>query len=372
MQPYQSAIAGKTILVTGGAGAIGTNLTRSLSQLGAKTVIVLDDMSAAYEWNVPSLPNVLFVNGSVTDETALKRVFQLQPDIVYHLAAFFANQNSVDFPQRDLMVNGLGTLLVYQYATMTKVSRMVYASSGCSIYGSSAPLPLVEDFMSMHLTTPYQITKMLGELYGNFFWHHYKLPVVKARFFNSYGPGEVPGQYRNVIPNFIYRAMKGLPLPFTGTGEETRDFTYVDDLVDGLLRAAYFEAAVGQEMNLASGREIRILDMAEQVNAMCGNRAGIQRAEPRVWDTKKRLLASVDRARTLLGYEPRMEFRTGLERTVQWFRDHWDAIDRDAEFPPGMSAAARGVTINAGSEEGVRTEDAARPGSRPKTTALAH
>jgi len=87
---------------------------------------------------------------------------------------------------------------------------------------------------------------MLGELYCNFFHHHYGLKVVKPRFFNSYGPGEVPGQYRNVIPNFIYWAMKGLPLPITGTGEETRDFTYVGDLVDGLLRAGYFEEAVGQ------------------------------------------------------------------------------------------------------------------------------
>jgi nucleoside-diphosphate-sugar epimerase len=84
----------------------------------------------------------------------------------------------------------------------------------------------------MHLTTPYQITKMLGELYGNFFHHHYGLPIVKTRFFNSYGPGEVPGQYRNVIPNFIFWALSGLPLPFTGSGEETRDFTYVMDIVD--------------------------------------------------------------------------------------------------------------------------------------------
>jgi nucleoside-diphosphate-sugar epimerase len=343
MDAYKSAVAGKTILITGGAGAIGSNLTRALSELGARTVIVLDDLSAAYTWNIPSAPNVLFVKGSVTDEVVLKRVFQHQPEIVYHLAAFFANQNSVDYPQRDLEVNGVGTLLIYQYATMCQVKRFVYASSGCSIYGSSAPLPLTEDFMSMHLTTPYQITKMLGELYGNFFWHHFKLPVVKTRFFNSYGPGEVPGQYRNVIPNFIYRAMRGLPLPFTGSGEESRDFTYVDDIVDALVRAAYFEAAVGLEMNIASGRETNILKMAEQVNELCGNEAGIIRVERRVWDTKKRLLASVDRARKLLGYEPQMEFGEGLRRTVEWFRANWDGIDRDAEFPPGMSAAARGV-----------------------------
>ena len=343
MNDYKDFYEGKTVLITGGAGAIGSNLTRAIAQLKAKTVIVFDDMTAAYDWNVPSLPNVLFVKGSVTDETALKRVFTGRPDVVFHLAAFFANQNSVDYPQRDLQTNGLGTLLVLQYAQLSGAGRVVYASSGCSIYGSQAPLPLKEDFMSMHLTTPYQITKMLGELYCNFFHHHYGLPVVKTRFFNSYGPGEVPGQYRNVIPNFIYYALSGMPIPFTGTGEETRDFTYVMDIVDALLRAGFYERAIGQEMNIASGTEVKILEMAERINAVTGNRAGIYRAERRVWDTKKRLLASIDRAGDLLGYTPQTPFDDGLLTTIEWFKTNWDAIKRDAEFPPGMSAAARGV-----------------------------
>jgi nucleoside-diphosphate-sugar epimerase len=344
MEEYKKVFENKVVLITGGAGAIGTNLTRTIAGLDARMVIVFDNMSAGYEWNIPSLPNVLFVKGSVTDEVALKRVFILKPDIVYHLAAFFANQNSVDFPQQDLMTNGLGTLLVYQYAQMCGVGRLVYASSGCSIYGSAAPLPLKEDFMSMHLTTPYQITKMLGELYANFFHHHYGLPIVKTRFFNSYGPGEVPGQYRNVIPNFIYRALSGLPLPFTGSGEETRDFTYVMDIVDALLRAAFYERAIGQEMNIASGSEVNILKMAEHINELTGNKAGIVRAERRVWDTKKRLLASIDKADELLGYTPKIDFETGLKNTIQWFRDNWGNIRRDAEFPPGMSSAAFRVT----------------------------
>ena len=343
MEDYKTFYKGITILITGGAGAIGSNLTRTLSELQARTVIILDDLSAAYEWNIPSLPNVLFVKGSVTDEIALKRVFSGKPDVVYHLAAFFANQNSVDYPQRDLATNGLGTLLVYQYAQMCGTGRIVYASSGCSIYGSQAPLPLKEDFMSMHLTTPYQITKMLGELYANFFNHHYGLPIVKTRFFNAYGPGEVPGQYRNVIPNFIYRAILGLPLPFTGIGDETRDFTYVLDIVDALLRAGYYKQAIGKEMNIASGQEINIMRLAEQINELTGNKAGIVKTESRIWDTKKRLLACVDRARDLLGYEPKTKFEHGLNFTIKWFRDNWQNIRRDAEFPPGMSSAARGV-----------------------------
>ena len=333
---------GKKILVTGGAGAIGSNLTKALTEAGSD-VIVLDNLSSAERWNVPSSPRVLFVEASIVDEVALKRVFFEKPDVVFHLAAFFANQNSVDHPEHDLEVNGLGTLRLLQYASMTGVERFVYASSGCSIYGSDTPVPLREEFMSMHLSTPYQITKMLGELYCNFFYSHYSLKVVKPRFFNSYGPGEVPGQYRNVIPNFIFWAMKGLPLPITGTGEETRDFTFVGDISDGLLKAGCMESAVGQEFNLASGSETKIIDLASMVNTATGNKAGVKYVERRRWDTKSRLLASIEHARSLIGYEPKTSFQEGLELTVQWFRENWNAIETSARFTPGASAAVREV-----------------------------
>src|SRR3989339_1264206 len=188
---YLKAYQGATVLVTGGAGAIGSNLARALAELGAEKVIILDNLSSTERWNIPSLPNVLFAEGDILDEIMLKRVFFEEPDYIFHLAAFFANQNSVDHPEKDLAINGMGTLKLLEYATIAKdnIKRFVYASSGCSIYGSNAPLPLKEEFMSMHLTTPYQITKMLGELYCNFFHHHYEVPVVKTRFFNSYGPG---------------------------------------------------------------------------------------------------------------------------------------------------------------------------------------
>jgi len=344
MTDYHDLYQGRAVLVTGGAGAIGSNLTRALALAGAR-VIVLDNLSSAEPWNVPSLPGVLFVEGDVLDEVKLKRVFFERPSIVYHLAAFFANQNSVDHPEKDLMVNGMGALRLLEYSVFTGVERFVYASSGCSIYGSSAPLPLREEFMSMHLSTPYQITKMLGELYCNFFNHHYALKVVKPRFFNSYGPGEVPGQYRNVVPNFIYWAMKGLPLPITGTGEETRDFTYVGDIVDGLLRAGAMESAVGQEFNLASGVETRIVDLANMINDCTGNRAGIRFAERRKWDTKSRLLASIDRARELIGYQPTTPFAEGLQHTIRWMRDNWDRIEAAARFGPGVSSAVREMTV---------------------------
>ncbi len=328
---YLKSYEDKTILVTGGAGAIGSNLPAALAAAGAKEVIILDDLSSACRWNVPKLPGVTLVEGSVLDDEKLKRVFFSGPSIVYHLAALFANQNSIDNPQRDLEVNGVGTLKVLQYSKLTGVSRLVYASSGCSVYGKS-PLPLKEDYLSMDLDTPYQITKMLGELYCNFYGNFYGFPTVRTRFFNSFGPGEIPGRYRNVIPNFVYWAMRGEPLPVMGTGEETRDWTFVGDIVDGLLRAGALDAAVGQAMNLASGCETRIIDMANQVNELTGNKAGIKLIPRRKWDTKSRLLASIDKARGLIQYQPKTTFREGLEKTVDWFRKNWSEIQQTARF----------------------------------------
>lgn len=343
MDDYLRHWKDKKVLITGGAGAIGSNLTRLLSEFGAELVIVLDDLSASFEWNIPSAPNILFVRGSAADDIALKRVFAEKPEYVFHLASFFANQNSVDYPEKDIMVNGLGTLKVLEYSNFCNVKKFIYASSGCSIYGSQAPLPLKEEFMSMDLSTPYQITKMLGELYGNFFWHHYNLNIVKTRFFNSYGPGEVPGQYRNVIPNFIYWAMKGQTLPITGTGNETRDYTYVDDVVDGMLRAGFYEKAVGEAMNIASEKETKILDLANMINELTGNEAGFKYTERRKWDTKSRLLASTKKAKKLIGYEPKMDFKEGIKTTIKWFEDNWELIEKSAGFGPGVSSAVRDV-----------------------------
>lgn len=340
-QEYLKSYEGRVVLVTGGAGAIGTNLCRALADAGARLVIILDDLSSGYVWNIPSKPNVMFVRGCITDDIALKRVFFEQPRYVFHLAAFFANQNSVDYPERDIQVNGLGTLKLLEYALFSGVDRFIYASSGCAIYGSQAPLPLREEFMSMNLSTPYQITKMLGELYCNFFFHHHGLKVVKTRFFNSYGPGEVPGQYRNVIPNFVYWAMQGKSLPITGTGDETRDFTFVEDLVDGLLRAGFYDCAIGEEFNLASGREICIRDLATMINEETRNSAPINYVQRRKWDTKPRLLASVEKAKRIVGYEPGTSFEEGLKSTIRWFKENWNFIESSASFNPGVSSAVR-------------------------------
>ncbi|WP_333655809.1 NAD-dependent epimerase/dehydratase family protein [Dissulfurispira sp.] len=340
--------AGRTILVTGGAGAIGSNLIIALSSLVGSNgkILVLDNLSSIKTkdpWNVTPLPNIMFVFGDVRSDIDLKRVFKEEPSIIFHLAAFFANQKSVDYPETSAEVDVIGQIRLLEYAKIAKIDRFVYASSGCAIYGSYPELPLKEEFISMHLTTPYQINKMTGEMYCNFYHHHYGLPIVNCRFFNSYGPGEVPGQYRNVIPNFIYWAMKGIGLPITGTGDETRDFTYMLDLVQGLIKAGYYQNAVGENFNIASGKEIPIIELAKLVNDATSNKAGLIFRERRRWDTKPRLLASIDKARELIGYEPIVNFEEGFQTNIEWFRDNWDKIESLADFPPGMSSAVRSI-----------------------------
>ena len=344
MENYKAYYRGKTILVTGGAGAIGSNLTRTLSGLGAERVIVLDDLSSAAVWNIPNEKNVQFVPGSVVDQNDLKRVFNLKPTVVFHLAALFANQQSLDYPEKDLEVNGLGILRTLQFASMSgKVERFVYASSGCSIYGSKGILPLTEDHVSLNHTTPYQITKMLGELYCNFFLHQYSLPVVKARFFNGYGPGEIPGQYRNVITNFIYWAILGKPLVISGNPQATRDFCWVGDLVDALLRSGYHKDAIGEAYNISGGKEIEIGTLAEKIVEYSASKSRIVVGQKRRWDTKDRLLASTDKAARIIGYKPGMDFDEGLKLTISWIKDNWENIEKSATFNPGISSANRDV-----------------------------
>jgi UDP-glucose 4-epimerase len=332
MKDIYNAYKDKTVLVTGGAGSIGGNLSRKLIELGVRKVVILDDLSSAYEWNIPKASNVTFIKGSILDDAILRRSFKEKPDMVFHLAAHFANQNSVDNPEKDLMVNGLGILKVLEHAQIQGVERFVYSSSGCGVYGLESKIPFEEHDVSIHLHTPYQITKLLGELYTNYFNSMYKLPIVNARFFNVFGPGEVPGRYRNVIPNFFYWSMKGKPLPITGNGSETRDWTYVGDIIDGLLTMGIKKEAIGEAFNLGSSKEHTVLEMATLVNKLTGNEAGIKFTERRDWDVKTRLCSSINKANNVLEYHPQTTFEQGLKNVHQWFSDNWDQIDRSAEF----------------------------------------
>ena len=326
------AYAGKKVLVTGGAGLIGSNLVRRLLEINVDKIIVIDDLSASAKWILPEDQRVTFIQGTVLNEEILKRAFVERPNYVFHLAAHFANQKAVEYPEDNLLVNGLGTLKLLRWSHFLNVERFIFTSSGCATYGSRAPVPLKEDFVTLHLDTPYQIHKFLGELYCNFFNDYWGLSTVRLRLFNVYGPGGLPGRYKNVIPNFLFWALQGKPLPITGTGNETRDFTFVEDLVDGLLRGGAIPEAAGEAINLGSGIETKVIDLANMINKITGNKAGIVYKTKRSWDKGTRRVASIEKARKILGYDPKVKLEEGLKRTLAWFLENEERIKECAFF----------------------------------------
>ena len=305
----------KSILVTGGAGAIGSHLVSSLVASGHK-VTVLDDLSSGHRELVPE--TVEFIDGSITDDRILEAAFQKRPEVVFHLAALFANQQSVDRPQLDLEVNGLGTLKILQKCEQYKVERFIYTSSSC-VYGHQNKNLYEED--KLHdLDTPYAATKLLGEQYAKIWSQKKDFAVKVVRIFNSYGPNEFPGKYRNVIPNFIEKAMRGESLTILGEGTETRDFTYVSDVVNGLLLASTTREDDFGMYNIGSGLGTRILDLANQINSISGNQAPITFAPRRNWDHILHRVSDISLAKERLNFTPAVSISDGLQKTFEWFK----------------------------------------------------
>ena len=238
----------KNILVTGGAGAIGSHLVSSLVDAGHK-VTVLDDLSSGREELING--SVGFIKGSITEDEKLNVAFEQRPEIVFHLAALFANQQSIERPRLDLKVNGLGTLKILEKCEEFRVERFIYSSSSC-VYGHQNK-SLHEEDKLQDLDTPYAATKLLGEQYAKIWSQKKNFTVKVVRIFNSYGPNEFPGKYRNVIPKFFEKALNGESLNILGDGTETRDFTYVTDVVNGLLLAASTENDEFGIYNIGSG-----------------------------------------------------------------------------------------------------------------------
>jgi len=177
-----------------------------------------------------------------------------------------------------------------------------------------------EDCAQFSVATPYSISKYLGERYCYYYHRYCGLPVAIVRYFNSYGPHEYPGPYRNVIPNFFATALAGKPLPVHGDGNATRDFTYVEDTAEGTCLAAVRDAALGEIINIGTGKEITILELATLINKITGNRSGIEHRNARSWDLVRRRHASVAKATRLLGFTARWSLEDGLAKTYHWFK----------------------------------------------------
>ncbi|CAN5400517.1 SDR family oxidoreductase [soil metagenome] len=338
--PYTNFYKDKTILVTGGAGAIGRNLVESLTKLLPKKIIILDNLSSSYVWNIPNNQNVLFIKGDIRNENDLRRSFHHKPTIVFHLAAFFANQNSVDYPLISEEVNGQGILKLLEYCVISgNIEKFVYTNSEGGAYGPDCTLPYVENKISLNLGSPYYISKMAAESYCYYYNSFYKLPISVVRLFNSYGPGEVPGQYRNVIPNFIYWALKKQPLPLTGHKNISRDFVFVNDTVEGILRAGFFKDAEGTAINIATGKETLIYDIANIINSKTSNPSGIHVLEQRKWDTREKIIGSNKKCEEILQFKPSNQLEKGIDLTIKWVEENWKNIEQSADFLPGLNPA---------------------------------
>jgi len=309
----------KTILVTGGAGAIGSNLVKELLNMGIKKVVVVDNLSSGFRKNLPKNSRLIFIKGDIVNDKDLTKCFKQGPEAVFHLAASFANERSVKDPVHDLMTNIAGTVKLLNGSVRHKVKKFIYFSSSC-VYGDKNK-PLKEKDLDLCPHTPYAISKLAGEYYVKFYCEFHSLPVVILRIFNSFGPGEYPGKFRNVIPNFFERAINNQSLIITGTGKEMRTFTYVKDIVRGTILAALKEKAVDKIINLGTDRETTILELANLINQITDNRAEIKFKQKRAWDKIKRRKPDTKLAKEILEFYPKVSLKEGLERTYQWFRE---------------------------------------------------
>jgi UDP-glucose 4-epimerase len=332
-------LGGTSALVVGGAGFVGANLVRELLAREAGRVIVVDNLLSAERENVPDDPRVSFVEGSIADDAVLAELDD-EFDWAFHLATYHGNQSSIANPLADHEHNLLTTLKLFERMKgFERLRKVVYAASGCTLaphtYGEAEAV--VEDGpVPLDLDSPYQISKVVGEFYSVYYHRQEELPTVRARFQNVYGPREILGAgqwrgtpatvWRNVTPTFVYRALKGLPLQLDNEGRASRDFIYVGDIVEGLLRCAT-DGEPGDVYNLASGVETSIRELAGRVNELCGNEGNLELGPARDWDRSGHRFGSTEKAKRALGFEARMRLEEGLPRTVDWTREKLDLID---------------------------------------------
>ena len=301
------------IVITGGAGFIGSNLAEVLSKDNANEVIVLDDLSTGKLANTKEMA-IKFVNGSITDLELLQTIFK-DVDYVLHQAAIPSVPRSINEPIASNNANITGTLNVLVAARDRNVKKVVYASSS-SVYGDTPKLPKREDMTPTPLS-PYAVTKLTGEHYCNVFNEVYGLKTVALRYFNVYGPKQDPySDYAAVIPKFVSRVLRDEPPLIYGDGQQTRDFTFVKDVVTANIRAMKSDAT--GVFNIASGNRITIQELAELVMKLMDKELGVILEEPRKGDVLHSL-ADVSKAKAGFGYEPGYRLETGLEETIKCF-----------------------------------------------------
>jgi len=327
------------VLVVGGAGFVGSNLVLELLERVARRVLVIDNLLSAERENVPSDRRVDLVVGSIADDHVLEALTD-EWDYVFHLATYHGNQSSIANPLEDHENNLITTLKLFERAkAWSRLRKLVYAASGCTLaahtYGDAeatqedGPVPL-------DLDSPYQISKVVGEFYSVYYHQRHGLPTVRARFQNVYGPREILGAgqwrgtpatvWRNVMPTFVYRALKGMPLELDNGGVATRDFVFVGDVVEGLIRCAEL-GAPGDVYNLASGVETSIRELAETIVGLCGSDSNLRIGPERDWDRSGHRFGSTEKSEREIGFVATIGLDQGLRETIDWTRRNLDLVD---------------------------------------------
>jgi UDP-glucose 4-epimerase len=308
----EPTFAGRTVLVTGGAGFVGGAVTRRLVAAGAD-VTVLDDLFTGLPDAVP--PGVRFVEGSVTEVDTVARLVA-ESAFVFHMAARNIIASTKN-PRDDFLTNIGGTLNVLLAARDSQPTRVVYTGS-TSVYGNPRSIPLNEDDSIVPLS-PYAVSKLGGEHYCLAFYESYGLPVSVVRYSNVYGEGQRPDNpYCGVVAKFFAAARDGAPLQVHGDGEQTRDFTYVDDAVDATLLAALAPRAEGEVFNVGTGIETSVNDLARRVGQAVGRPVRIEHIDRRDIDNIRRRVVSIEKARRMLRWIPRTTLDDGLRLTAAW------------------------------------------------------
>lgn len=329
------------ILIVGGAGFVGSNLAHHLlAKHNPNELWIVDNLLSSDITNIPDDPRVRFLFGSITEDKILHSLPE-NLDYVFHLACYHGNQSSIADPLADHDNNTLTTLKLFEHLKNYKnLKKIVYAAAGCAVAKKTFDnaKPTTEDApMSLYHDSPYSISKLIGEMYGNYYFQRYGMPFVKARFQNVYGPREILGAgqwrgtphtvWRNVIPTFIWKALHGEALPLDNGGNASRDFIFVEDIVHGLMACA-LQGTPAEAYNLASGVETTILQLASLINELTNNPTPVDLKPARDWDRSGKRFGSTEKSREKLGFEAKMGIREGLQKTIEWTRENSDTIQR--------------------------------------------
>jgi nucleoside-diphosphate-sugar epimerase len=303
-------------LVTGGAGFIGSHLVEELVRRGHR-VRVVDSLVTGKRRNLDHIPAVEFLEGDLADRDVARRAVEGM-EYVLHQAAIPSVPRSVKDPLTSNEANVTGALNILVAARDAGVKRLVYAGSS-SVYGDTPTLPKREDMPPKPLS-PYALQKLMAEQYCEMFTRLYGFETVTTRYFNVFGPRQDPGSpYSGVISLFSTAILEGRQPIIYGDGEQTRDFTYVANVVDGVLRACEAPKAAGEAMNVATGGRISLNELLRVMNKICGTKAEPVYKEPRPGDVRDSQ-ADISKARTLLGYSPIVALEEGLRHTLDWCR----------------------------------------------------